>query len=210
MTTLAAFSAANAALVADLERLVAGAWLASGGDFALLGPALSEVGARHGAMAATVAADWYEAYRDSLGVPGRFRVVLPAQRDQGVPVLLRWAAKEAVSPESVLPLITGGMIRRVLNEGRDTVASATGADPKARGWQRSARGDGCGFCQMLAGRGAVYSKKTVKFASHDNCRCVAVPAFDGLSLPVEPFTPSARKASDADRKRVSDWIAANL
>ena len=43
--------------------------------------------------------------------------------------------------------------------------------------------------------------------AHDHCHCSAVPAWSGEPRPVKPYTPSARKATDADRARVRDWIA---
>ena len=36
-------------------------------------------------------------------------------------------------------------------------------------------GEGCEFCQMLAGRGAVYSAETADFEAHDKCACTPEP-----------------------------------
>lgn len=38
---------------------------------------------------------------------------------------------------------------------------------------------------MLVSRGAVYSKDTSKFRSHDHCRCFATPVFNDSQLPAE-------------------------
>lgn len=41
-------------------------------------------------------------------------------------------------------------------------------------WARQLAGaENCGFCAMLVGRGAVYTKKTARFLTHDNCDCTA-------------------------------------
>src|SRR5690606_34528718 len=60
---------------------------------------------------------------------------------------------------------------------RDTVTQAVRKDPAAAGWKRVAAADACRFCLMLADRGAVYKKDTVRFASHDNCHCTANPVW---------------------------------
>ena len=210
MSTATQFRAAQAAIVADLERSFAGVWSATGGEFRLLVKVLPDLVRQSGAMASTVAADWYELRRDVERIPGGFRVTIPAPGDPRTGSLVRWAAKHAASPDSLVPLITGGLVRRVLNEGRDTIAAATVEDPEAQGWQRQARADGCGFCAMLASRGPVYTKKSVRFASHDNCKCIAVPAFRGRPLPVQPYTPSKRQRSEGERKAVREWIAKNI
>lgn len=57
-------------------------------------------------------------------------------------------------------------------------------------WQRVTQSPvPCAFCAVLASRGAMYSSQwhaTYKAAGgryHDNCRCVAVPCFDGQDVP---------------------------
>jgi hypothetical protein len=43
--------------------------------------------------------------------------------------------------------------------------------------QRVLGGAGCDFCQMLAGRGEVYSAETADFEAHDHCGCTAEPIY---------------------------------
>lgn len=162
----------------------------------------------YGAAAATVSADWYDDTREETGVRRRF-IAIPAEPGGGTDELARWGIGPLFSAEpdwaSARTLIAGGLQRRIADAGRDTVRDSSIADPSARGWQREGVG-GCGFCTMLIGRGAVYSEASVGFASHDHCSCVAVPAFDGEPKPVEPYTPSGRRVSDADRARVREYI----
>lgn len=165
----------------------------------------------YGLAAATVAADWYDDLRDKVGVRGRFTAIPAEIPDSGGHALIGWALTEATDLATFQTLIEGGTQRRIANFGRLTVTESAVADPRADGWQRVSRG-GCttGFCDMLAGRGAVYSEATADFAAHDHCQCVATPAFSGEPRPVKPFTPSTRQATDADRARTRTWIREHL
>lgn len=165
----------------------------------------------YGEMAAVVASEWYEDARSAAGVPGAFIPSPSSLRDPGVDGLLGWAAKTANSFEAMLTLIRGGVHKRVANPARATIIDNAARDPRSVGTQRFARtSGGCAFCRMLASRGNVYrTESSARFAAHDNCTCVAVPAFGGAPLPVRPYTPSDRNISDADRARVRAWIAAN-
>ena len=165
----------------------------------------------YGTAAGAVAADWYDEHRDDLDVPGLYRAA-PSVADDGADVLARWGLsplfQENQDWDLARTLIAGGLQRRIADVARNTVAGSTLTDPQADGWQRTGTGE-CAFCSMLIGRGAVYTKKTVRFASHDNCNCSAVPAFGGRPRPVKSYTPSSRKSSDADRRRVREYLAAN-
>lgn len=141
---------------------------------------LPELAAVYGSAASALAADWYDEVRVSDGAAGRFRAIPATLPDRGrTDSLARWA----VSPlyggaglEAARALTEGGFQKVVADVGRDTVRQSAIADPKAVGWQRVTAG-GCDFCQMLAGRGEVYSEATADFQSHDNCGCIAEPVF---------------------------------
>lgn len=94
---------------------------------------------------------------------------------------LKKAAAEGTAADvamaNALTLVQGAMARLVLNGGRETVTQTLAADPRARGYQRVLGGGGCDFCQMLAGRGGVYSAETAAFEAHDRCGCTAVPVY---------------------------------
>lgn len=162
----------------------------------------------YGAAAAALAADWYDDLREKKGIGGRFGAIPADIPDSGTHALIGWALTEATDYAAFQSLILGGTQRRVANFSRFTVTGSSIADPKATGWQRTGSG-GCtsGFCDMLIGRGAVYTEATADFAAHDHCNCSAVPAFGGEPKPVKPFTPTNRNVTDTDRARARAWIA---
>lgn len=62
--------------------------------------------------------------------------------------------------------------RRVLNAGRRTTLSI--ADLNNLRWYRITTGmEDCEFCDMLESRGAVYTRDTAFFETHDGCDCTA-------------------------------------
>lgn len=197
---------------ADLDRLFREITTAEQAEQALLDvlPALTRT---YGLAAGAVAADWYDETRDELNVDARFSAIVADVDEGGLDVLARWSVGPlyAAQPDwdSARSLVSGGVQRKIANVARQTVMDSSIEDPKARGWQRSASG-GCSFCQMLAGRGAVYSRRTVDFGAHNNCKCVAVPAFEGREVPVRPYTPTLKNISDADRARTRKWMRENL
>lgn len=164
----------------------------------------------YGAAAATVAADWYDDLRDELNINRRFTAIVADLDDQGADVLARWGIGPLFSADpdwdSAATLIDGGLQRRIADAARETIRGSSLEDPSARGWQRSTSG-GCSFCQMLASRGVVYSQSSADFASHDHCKCLAVPAFAGRAKPVQSYTPSERVVTDTDRARVRRYLA---
>lgn len=164
---------------------------------------------KYGLAAATVTSDWYDEMRTAARLRSKFTAIPADIRDAGTHALIGWAESQTTDPVILQTLIAGGTTRRVLNYSRQTVMGSSIADPGAHGWAREGSGGSCSFCLMLVSRGAVYSEASADFASHDHCNCTAVPAFDGESRPVKPFTPTSRQISDADRARVRDWIAAN-
>jgi len=75
--------------------------------------------------------------------------------------------------------LRGAGTRMIMNGGRETVTQAASGDHLAKGWERVIEPGACGFCAMLAGRGAVYKASTVDFRAHDHCHCVARAVFIG-------------------------------
>jgi hypothetical protein len=92
-----------------------------------------------------------------------------------------------------------------LAAGRETIQDNTARDPEASGWKRVTRGGACGFCRMLAGRGAVYKEGSVHFAAHPDCNCAAVPSWDkdAPEVPASLYQASRRTTnmSPADRAK---------
>lgn len=69
--------------------------------------------------------------------------------------------------------------------GRDATVVALELQAEPVGWARRLTGaENCGFCVMLASRGAVYkSEHSAKYRSdmrrfHDGCDCEVVPVYD--------------------------------
>lgn len=160
----------------------------------------------YGEAGAALAAEWYDEQRDKIGARTRFTAMPVDPSDRGAHALIGWALESATDDASLHSLILGGTQRRIVDHVRYTITESSAADPAAAGWQRVTDGAACAFCQMLAGRGAVYSEAGADFASHDACGCSAVPAWSGEPVPVKPYSPSARNITDADRARVREYL----
>lgn len=172
----------------------------------LLQAALPELGDLYGSAAGSLAADWYDDLRVEQDIVGRFRARV------AVPDISRTDKSAVFSVDPIfkdsdfaaaLVNAAGELQKIIADTGRGTITGSAIADPGAQGWMRASSG-GCKFCQQLAGRGAVYSKSTVRFGSHPNCRCEAVPVFGGQPLPVLPFYPSSDPPDSVRR-----WMADN-
>ncbi|WP_418061739.1 hypothetical protein [Pimelobacter simplex] len=160
---------------------------------------------RYQLAAAALAADLYDEDRERQEVAGSFRAD-PVDVPDGGNALAGWSTHVARTVDGLASFLNGGMTKRIMQAGNQTIMEAAIADPQSGGWQRQARGSGCYFCRMLAGRGAVYTEATADFSAHDHCHCVAVSAWRDRARPVKPFTPSARNISAAEKKRVAKWI----
>lgn len=102
---------------------------------------------------------------DAMG-PGQFYNFLPNYETE-------------LASEMARDALRGASTRMVMMGGRDTITYAAHVDPAAMGWERIIEPGACGFCAMLAGRGAVYKESTVDFRAHDHCHCVARVVFAG-------------------------------
>lgn len=199
----------------DVQRELQAIWRSSNGDPAAIAELLGELVQEYGSAAAAAAADWYDELRADEGVRAGFLASVPEPPEPGTSALVHWALGEANSEAAFQTLVAGGIQKRIANYSRDTVTLNTAADPRSRGWMRIGSG-GCDFCAMLIGRGAVYTKATADFASHDHCDCSAAPVWNQKQVRSvqSQFVPSARRRSDetkeADRDRVKAWIADNL
>jgi hypothetical protein len=141
-----------------------------------LNDVLPNLVATYGAAAAALAADWYDEFRDAAGARRHFAAIPADISDAGTGALVGWATSAATDLTTLRTLIDGGLQRRIVNFSRLTVTGSSIADPSAVGWQRVGVGE-CDFCQMLLGRGAVYSEATADFPAHDHCACDAEPVF---------------------------------
>lgn len=200
----------SASAVADLRILLAEVVTPEQAREALM-DTLPQLLGIYGSASASLGADWYDEMRDLIGARGSFAAIAAELPDAGRAYALAGAATTApkvgaLTLETVRSLAEGGVQRFVADMDRGSVMASSVADPVTVGWQRVGSGE-CGFCALLISRGAVYTESSVRFGSHDSCRCAAVPAFGGEPRMVEPYSPSSRRISDADRARVREWIA---
>jgi hypothetical protein len=161
--------------------------LASWDRFNYLASVLVRAGNRD---AAGIAARYFEQCRTAAAVPG---VVVPqlaleppmdmlarSLTATGLVGTIR-ALSVGYSEDAALAngfvRLAGAATRYVLDGARDTITASTARDPRAPRWQRVTGGNPCDFCQMLEGRGAVYSEETAGFESHDHCVCSAEPVW---------------------------------
>lgn len=154
-------------------------------------PPLTE---RWGDVAATVAAEWFEEFRESQGVSGSFRAqladVVPldiinsrlgyATRDSGH--LFRGEITEL---GKFVSLITN---EYVLKPGHDTIMYNAKRDKVA--YARVPEPGACKWCLMLASRGFAYSGKASAKTKdgerfHGHCRCHGMPVYDETRARVE-------------------------
>lgn len=154
---------------------------------------------QYGSASASLAADYYEAQRVAARVTGRFTVPLAdPPPDEQVDNSLRWATKDVWERDPDDPATTDAQLqpldvrlqqaerkaeavaqKLVTDQGRGTVREAVRRDREATAWARAAALGACGFCKMLAIRGAVYKQDTADFRAHDGCHCGVVPVFRG-------------------------------
>ncbi|MCC9182576.1 hypothetical protein [Mycolicibacterium mageritense] len=89
----------------------------------------------------------------------------------------RWALLQRDPAEA----LKGSATRAVFGASRNTVI--LNARREGVRWARHASATACGFCRMLATRGAVYRGEALAKKSHDRCHCIAVPDRDGTYEP---------------------------
>jgi hypothetical protein len=139
---------------------------------------------------AGLASQYLRAFRKANGIPGEVKAVfaaplvveqLSASLHTTSVAAVKSAAGRGVPAEVAMSAArnytAGAMARLVLNAGRETTTLTIADDPRARGYQRVLGGGGCDFCQMLAGRGAVYGEQSADFEAHDHCGCTAEPVY---------------------------------
>lgn len=122
-----------------------------------------------------------------------------------------WTLEGAV--ESAGSRVAGAAQNTALAGGRNMIVDTTYDSDVFTGWRRVVRHVGqdgpCSFCRMLADNGAVYSERSVRFAAHNRCYCVAEPAFDdGPSLSVHQYVASTRRRTARQREELREYLRA--
>lgn len=130
------------------------------------------------AASATLTTTWYGEQappeRDSMFIPEPAELA-PVEQ---LAASGRWAM---LQPEPVTAL-KGTATRAVFQTSADTVAG-NAARERVK-WARHASANACGFCRLMATRGAVYKTKAAAGGHyHDGCHCIAVPDRDGTYAP---------------------------
>lgn len=159
-----------------------------------------------------LAADFYDEARvGTVGAYSASAVVL----DRTVKIRrgVAWASEPLSIDDDELAAarLTQLMRTEIARPYRDTIIANRRQDPACVGWKRITRGAAsCGFCRMLADRGAVYHKETATFASHDDCLCTAAPVFKGGEVGPEANTAqymqSKRRRTPKEKAFLNDYI----
>jgi hypothetical protein len=102
------------------------------------------------------------------------------------------SGSEAQATRVMASQLQGSATRLVLEGDRETTMRTFEERDEVEGWRRVAgRSSPCAFCLMLIGRGAVYSKRSARFQSHDRCSCKPE-----LLYRREPEPPEVRRLSE--------------
>lgn len=197
----------SALALADLDeifRLAGGLSPEAARD--LIAELLPSVTSAYGDISAAAAAEWFETLRErAVGAGFQARLAQPVGVD---PVIqsVHFSAQHLFTdhPDQMQAYLQGQLVKWINQPARETIIDSIDADPIGRGWQRVVRPGGCKFCRMLGQRGAVYTRKSVWFASHANCNCGAVPSWDPDLPEVDVKAYEASKRMDAVRRRAED------
>lgn len=177
-------------------------------------PALTS---QYGAVAAMLAADWYDDLRSRENLQSRFAAIMAATLPiEQIREQVGYATSVHLfteSPEGTLVRLLGDLGKDVLQPGWNTIVNSANADPDAAGWHRETRpsrsyASGCGFCQLLEGRGGVYKRTTAPFAAHGSCKCVAYPSWDADAeeVPADAYAASSRYRIGRDHSQAYSYI----
>lgn len=165
---------------------------------------------QYGQASAAIAEEFYGRMRTLAGLTDPFDVPMvdPAPTEQ-IDTSVAWALRERPEPatqtltrpapeddtEDVVDLdkplperqftdLAGAARRMAAQPGRSTLERAIDEDPDAVAWVRITDSDPCGFCAMLAGRGAIFlTEESAQFIDgtrepyHDHCDCTVAPRF---------------------------------
>lgn len=166
---------------------------------------------------AAVAADFYDDSRAAARAAGRFAAeAVVLDRTVKIRRGVAWASEPLSTLDDAAAMARFEEIVRteLVRPYRDTITTNRLRDPAAAGWKRvTSPGTKCGFCRMLAARGAVYRESTAYFAAHNNCRCTCAPVFGkddvGPEADVIQYMASKRhhKLSPKEKQRLKDAIS---
>lgn len=163
---------------------------------------------------AALAADFYEDWREQVGVTDSFTAELVlVDRTVKIRRAVAWASEPLFDGDDEGASARLGQIVQFESARpfRDTVLASSKRDPASVGWRRVASPTACKFCRMLADRGAVYRQAAARFAAHKGvCHCVAEPVFGpndtGESASVMQYMASRKNRTPAQRAQLRDYL----
>lgn len=147
---------------------------------------------RHGDIAATAAAEWYETVRRKDTGQARYEAVLAdCFPSQAVQDSIRWKAGVLWDdPEQMARFLMNATDRWVKYSGRATIMQNVSRD-HAR-YAIVPQGKACAYCTMIASRGFDYHRlETAKAAMHDHCGCQPCPQWDAKTCYISGYDPDA-------------------
>jgi hypothetical protein len=136
-----------------------------------------------------LAAAYLRAFRIASGLSGDVRIIVPPLAPEQFTTSLRVsslvAAKKSAARlvpaetamSNALTLVSGEMVRLVLNGSRDTIRGTLAGDSQARGYRRIVGSGACDFCTEIGGSGSRIYKVDASFDAHARCGCTAEPAY---------------------------------
>lgn len=127
------------------------------------------------AAAADATVTWYEEQ------PAKKKTFTPTPAEAPPLKELAIAGRWAMLQGNPITAMQGTATRSVFSASRDTVITNTLRENVR--WARHASAGACGFCKILATRGAVYRSQQSAKKSHNHCHCLAVPDRDGTFEP---------------------------
>lgn len=198
------------------------------------GPGVQRTVTRASAATATLASRFLVAEALENGVPGLVPSVAVADpvriaeslRITG-PVAFKTNMARTGNPDlarrAMTSRLAGSATRLTLAGSRETIADTAEASPAIARYRRVAQSGACDFCEMLAGRGAVYTAESagrvvgragrprgnrrIGQSYHDQCRCYVSLEWDEVApspTPPQPpvVEPEIEPLPDPDRERV--------
>lgn len=164
---------------------------------------------------AALAVDFYEEERELAGVKSLFtpELVVP-DRTVKTRRAIAWASAPMIADLDDIAGVASRLAEVIQIETarpyRDTVTMNRRNDPASVGWRRITAG-GCGFCRMLADKGAIFKQSTARFAAHPKCHCTAQPVFTtndtGEEASVMQYRASQRARSPQQKAELRSYLA---
>lgn len=157
-------------------------------------------------VAAAGAGEWFETMRErEVGKPFPAKLASVNVADP-MRESVRFSAQHLFtdSRPSMRAYLAGQLTKWVNQGAQETVIQSIEGDPIGVGWQRVTRPGACSFCLALADNGAVYTRRSVWFASHANCNCAAEPSWDPSLPEVDVMAYRASQRWESLRRRAAN------